>query len=62
MTFADPTHSIEEHRFLLVGRATSGATLVVVHSEVAEDVIRIISARPATRREKQFHEEESDGS
>ena len=59
MTFADPARSTEEHRFLLIGRAESGGTLVVVHAEVDDDSIRIISARPATRREKKLHEEET---
>jgi uncharacterized DUF497 family protein len=34
--------------------------VVVVHTEPAEDVIRIISARPATRREVELYRRHMD--
>jgi uncharacterized DUF497 family protein len=41
---------LSEARFVLLGRATSGRLLVVVHAD-REDAIRIISARKATKHE-----------
>lgn len=49
--YDDPEHSREEHRFLLVGASLEGHLLVVVHVE-RRDTLRIISARPATSRER----------
>jgi uncharacterized DUF497 family protein len=55
-TFANTDHSISERRFLTIGASVSGRLLVVAHTESA-DTIRVISARPATRRERRFYEE-----
>jgi len=55
-TFPDDGHSQAEQRFLTVGRSVRGSVLVVAHTE-EDDTIRIISARPATRRELKFYEE-----
>jgi uncharacterized DUF497 family protein len=56
--FYDPEHSEEEERFLLVGLSSAARILVVVHCYgESEDLIRIISARKATRREVRFYEE-----
>ena len=49
---ADPTHSDGEDRFILLGLSTELHTLVVCHCDRGGDVIRIISARKATRRER----------
>jgi uncharacterized DUF497 family protein len=46
----DQAHSVNEDRFICVGPITRGVVLVVV-TEPDEDVLRVISARPATRRE-----------
>ena len=52
----DPDHSDEEDRFILLGLSSSLRVLVVVHCYRAEDsVIRIISARKATREEQRFY-------
>lgn len=56
-TFSDSEHSISERRLLTIGTSVSGWLLVVVHTE-REETIRIISARPATARERRFYEEE----
>jgi uncharacterized DUF497 family protein len=48
--FDDPEHSVGEQRFLLVGVSAMSRTVLVVHVERAA-VLRIISARLATRRE-----------
>lgn len=47
----DEEHSDEEDRFIAVGNTPFG-TLVAVFTEPAEDVIRILSARHATRSEQ----------
>ncbi|MGH7164670.1 MAG: BrnT family toxin [Nitrospiraceae bacterium] len=49
----DPDHSEEEGRFVLLGLSARLRTLVVVHCYREErGVIRIISARKATRKER----------
>lgn len=55
LTIPDPGHSESEERCILLGVATSGRLLVVVHTE-REDSIRIISARKATKRERVQYE------
>ena len=52
----DPDHSSEEDRFLLLGLASSLRILVVAHCYRSQgNVIRIISARRATREEQRFY-------
>lgn len=52
----DPDHSAEEDRFLLLGLSARLRILVVAHTHrEAEAVIRIISARKATRRERNIY-------
>jgi uncharacterized protein len=58
ITVPDPGHSNDESRFVLVGRSRRDRLLVVAHAENADE-IRIISARPATRRERHAYEEEA---
>jgi len=53
----DPMHSKNENRFILIGRSIEANTLVVVHIEKS-DVIRIISARKATKNEQKAYEEQ----
>jgi uncharacterized DUF497 family protein len=55
-TFPDEAHSEEEMRFLTIGVSHRGRVLVVAHTE-RDDTIRIISARRATRREREFYEQ-----
>ncbi len=51
--FDDPAHSIEEDRFILLGMSETAKLCVVCHCYRESDtVIRIISARQATRREE----------
>ena len=53
----DPDHSIDEERFVLLGYSSSLKLLVVCHCHRAEGrVIRIISARKATRQETKIYE------
>ena len=49
---ADPDHSATEDRFVLLGLSGRLRLLLVVHGDRAgDDVIRLISARRATRAE-----------
>ena len=54
-TFPDPDHSVGEKRMITYGLNTDGKLLVVSHTEHA-DVIRIISARRATSKERKRYE------
>ena len=54
-TIPDPLHSGEEDRFVVLGQSGLQHTLVVVHTYRGE-VIRIISARTATSRERRDYE------
>ena len=56
LTIQDPDHSTGELRFANIGRSAGGHTLVVIHVERGEN-IRIISARKASRQERQTYEE-----
>ena len=52
LRFYDPDHSADEDRFILLGLSFALRELVVCHCyRAGESVIRIISARRATRRE-----------
>ena len=53
----DPDHSVEEERFVLLGYSSSLKLLVVCRCYRSEGrVIRLISARKATRKEAQIYE------
>ena len=51
----DEEHSVEEERFIAVGRIRRGV-VVVVYVEREEDVVRILSARMATKNERRSFE------
>ena len=52
----DPGHSEEEERLLLLGISFNLRTLVVVHCyRESDEIIRIISARKATRTEQKTY-------
>ena len=53
---ADPDHSEEEDRFILLGTSIHSRLLVVCHCVRDGEVIRIISARKANRRERNTYE------
>jgi uncharacterized protein len=48
----DPDHSEDEERFILLGLSSALRMLVACHCYRHDDVIRIISARRANRREQ----------
>jgi hypothetical protein len=55
---ADPEHSADEDRFVLLGLSIRLRTLVVCHCHRRDgDVVRIISARRANRAERRQYEE-----
>jgi uncharacterized DUF497 family protein len=56
--FHDPEHSEEEDRYILLGMSSAARPLVVIHCYRGSDsMIRIISARKATKKEVRFYEE-----
>jgi uncharacterized DUF497 family protein len=55
-TFPDEAHSEQEMRHLTIGASHRGRILVVAHTE-RDDTVRIISARRATRCEREFYEQ-----
>jgi uncharacterized DUF497 family protein len=52
----DEDHSIDEHREIIIGHSVLNRLLVVCFTERTENVIRIFSARLATRTERENHE------
>ncbi len=55
LTFADPEHSIQEQRFIIMGESAKGRLIVVSYTD-REEITRLISARPVTRRERKAYE------
>lgn len=52
----DPEHSQEEERFIILGMSIKANLLVVCHCyRSSENVIRIISARKATKTESSWY-------
>ena len=53
----DPDHSNDEHRQILIGQSHSRRLLFVIHLVIEEkNTIRIISARKATKNERNYFE------
>jgi uncharacterized DUF497 family protein len=59
LTIYDPLHSDKEDRFTLIGNSVKDRLLVIVHTERG-DKIRIISARKATKKEREQYEENAE--
>jgi uncharacterized DUF497 family protein len=58
MQFFDEAHSETEERFIMLGMSQAARLLVVVHCERRSgEVVRIISARKATRSEAEHYRE-----
>jgi hypothetical protein len=55
-TGLDPDHSITEERYVTIGVSERGRLLVVAHTD-EEETIRIISARIASKGERELYEE-----
>ena len=58
ISIRDPDHSVGEERWLLIGQTERHRLVVAVHTERG-DLIRLISARLATRSERKTYEEEA---
>lgn len=54
--FYDPDHSVDEHRYLIMGQSTAGRLLIVSYTE-RDEVVRLISAREVTPSERRAYEE-----
>ena len=54
--FYDPNHSVDEHRYLIMGQSTAGRLLIVSYTE-RDEVVRLISAREVTASERKAYEE-----
>ena len=52
----DVWHSINETRFFVIG-LSSRRLLFVVYAEITHDRVRLISARKASRAEREFYEQ-----
>ena len=58
IVFDDPDHSENEERFLIIGTSDKRDICLVSHCYRGQDqVIRIISARKATKTERNIYEE-----
>ena len=55
--FYDSTHSYDENRYITIGQSANGRLLIVSYTE-RDNVTRLITAREATRREREKYEEE----
>ncbi|MCY3722539.1 MAG: BrnT family toxin [Candidatus Poribacteria bacterium] len=54
--FYDPDHSYDEHKYIIIGQSRQNNLLVIAYTERG-NVIRLISARQATRKERETYEE-----
>jgi len=53
--FFDAEHSRDEDRFLLLGISSAARILLVCHCDRHGGLVRIISARKATKKESQYY-------
>jgi uncharacterized DUF497 family protein len=53
--FYDPDHSTDEHRYLIIGASQHGRLLLISYTE-RDNKVRLISAREATRTERETYE------
>jgi hypothetical protein len=58
--FDDEIHSSDERREILIGPSIKGRLLLVCFTERPNEIIRIISARLPTRKERKKYEENTD--
>lgn len=54
--FYDPDHSDDEHRYIMIEVPEQDRLLLIAYTE-RDDVIRLISAREATRTERKAYEQ-----
>ena len=53
--FYDPKHSLNEHRYIIIGQSNQRRVLIVSYTE-RNDVIRLNNARELTRGERRDYE------
>lgn len=53
----DPNHSHSEQREWLIGESDSGVLVIIYTTRLSGTVYRIISARPANRKERASYEQ-----
>ncbi len=53
--FYDPDHSIDEHRYIIIGASQQRRLLIVSYTE-RDEIVRLISAREVTRSERETYE------
>ncbi len=58
LTIPDASHSLDEERFVTLGLSSNERLIVVIHLDMGDEAIRLISARPATRKERKSYEQE----
>jgi len=57
LQFYDPENSDDEDRFFMLGKSIKSRVLVVVHCvREGDEIIRIISARKATSKERKYYQ------
>ena len=61
LLLSDPEHSKDEERFLLLGYSSMNKICIVCHCYNEDNVIRIISARKATRKEREAYNKYNGG-
>ena len=59
--FFDEDHSTQENRELIIGHSENNRLVLVSFTERRADVVRIISARIATKNERKAYEESKGG-
>lgn len=59
-TLYDEDHSIDEEREIIVGHSILNRLLVVSFTEKLDGVVRIVSARLATKKERKRYEEKTN--
>jgi len=55
--FYDPKHSLNEHRYIIIGQSNQRRVLIVSYTE-RNDAIRLINARELTRSERRDYEKD----
>lgn len=54
--YDEGSSQLEEDRFLLLGQSVDSRLLLVCHCEIEDgDIVRVISARRATNKERKFY-------
>lgn len=60
LDFRDPLHSDAEDRFVTLGRSSRPRVLFIAWT-LRRDLVRVISARPASRKERHVYETKKRG-